>query len=78
MAKDGTARGGPRTGSGRKSKALTDKIADGNPGKRPLTVVDLPEPSSFKGEDMPPVKDYLKAKQKNGKDLCAAEVYEET
>jgi len=33
MAKDGTVRGGPRTGSGRKSKALTDKIADGNPGK---------------------------------------------
>lgn len=27
---------------------------------------------------MPPVKDYLKAKQKNGKDLEAAEIFEET
>ena len=27
---------------------------------------------------MPPVKEYLKAKQKNGKDLCAEEVYKST
>lgn len=74
MAKDGTARGGPRPGTGPKRKALTDKINDG----APAMVIDLPEPSSFEGADMPPVKDYLKAKQKNGKDLCAAEVYEET
>ena len=32
MAKDGTARGGTRAGAGRKSKALVDKIKDGNPG----------------------------------------------
>ena len=29
MAKDGTARGGPRTGAGRKPKALADKVAQG-------------------------------------------------
>ena len=74
MAKDGTNRGGARIGSGRKPKALTDKINDGGM----VTVIDLPEPSAIDGADMPPVKDYLKAKQKSGRDLCAAEVYEET
>ena len=33
VAKDGTARGGPRTGSGRKSKGLAEKLAEGNPGE---------------------------------------------
>lgn len=74
MAKDGTARGGARPGTGPKRKALTDKINDGVSAM----VIDLPEPSSFEGADMPPVKEYLRAKQKNGRDLCAAEVYEET
>lgn len=74
MAKDGTARGGQRVGSGRKSKALTDKIADG----RLNGAMVLPEPTDMKGSDIPPVKDYLKATQKNGKDLCAEEIYIET
>ena len=74
MAKDGTARGGARVGAGRKSKALTDKISDGVGA----TVMELPEPPSFEGEDVPPVKEYLKAKQKNGIDLCAEDVYRET
>lgn len=74
MAKDGTARGGSRIGAGRKSKALTEKIKDG----MSATIIELPEPSSFNGVVVPPVKDYLHAKQKNGKDFCAAEVYEET
>lgn len=34
MAKDGTLRGGARAGSGRKSKALTEKLNNGNPGGR--------------------------------------------
>ena len=34
MAKDGTARGGARAGSGRKPKSLTEKIESGNPGGR--------------------------------------------
>lgn len=74
MAKDGTARGGSRVGSGRKSKALVDKISAGDPA----TVMELPDPPTFEGTDVPPMKEYLRAKQKNGKDLCASDVYEET
>ena len=40
MAKDGTSRGGKRPGQGRPSKALKDKVENGNPGHRPLKVVD--------------------------------------
>lgn len=74
MAKDGTRRGGARVGAGRKSKALTDKIAAGTPA----SVMDLPEPTNLTGVDMPPIKEFLKKKQKDGKDLCAVEVYKET
>ena len=66
MAKDGTMRGGARVGSGRKSKALTEKIDSG----LAATVIDLPEPAEISGEDVPPVKDFLKAAQKSGIDLC--------
>ena len=41
MAKDGTNRGGARIGSGQKKKALIDKIAEGNPGKRKLEVIEF-------------------------------------
>ena len=51
MAKDGTMRGGARVGSGRKSKALTEKIDSG----LAATVIDLPEPEEINGEDVPPV-----------------------
>ena len=74
MAKDGTMRGGQRVGAGRKSKALTDKIADG----RLNGAMVLPEPAEIEGAVVPPVKEYLKAAQKNGKDLCAEEVYRDT
>jgi len=74
MAKDGTRRGGARAGAGRKPKALADKINDGDAAK----VMELPEPVSLIGNKMPPIKEYLKAKQKEGKDLCATEVYTET
>ena len=65
MAKDGTQRGGARIGAGRKSKALTDKISEGESA----AVLQFPE--GLVGVDVPPVKEYLKAKQKNknGKDL---------
>lgn len=74
MAKDGTRRGGARAGAGRKPKALTEKINEGISA----TIIELPETPTMEGVDVPPVKDYLKTKQKNGKDLCAAEVFEET
>lgn len=75
MAKDGTARGGARPGSGPKKKSLTEKISA---GKGNNTVLEFPETPDMDGFDMPSIKDYLKAKQKNGGDLCAAEVYKET
>ena len=45
MARDGTARGHGPSGAkaGRPSKALKDKIENGNPGGRRLTVVELPK-----------------------------------
>ncbi len=79
MAKDGTARGGARPGAGRKPKALSEKIESGNPGGRPLTIV-TPEfdAADLVGVDMPPVKDYMKAKQKDGTTLLAEDIYTET
>jgi len=78
MAKDGTARGGPRAGSGRKSKALTEKLNTGNPGGRKLTVMELPADSDLTGEDMPEIKEYMTERQKNGEEFDAADVFEET
>lgn len=74
MAKDGTARGGARPGSGPKRKPLTDKIKEGKSAK----IIDLPDAPNLEGEDMPPVKDYMKEHQKNGIELCAEEIYKET
>ena len=73
VAKDGTNRGGARIGAGRKPKPLTDKIREG----RSDSAMVLPEPASFYGVDVPPVKEYLKAQQKNGRSLAAAQIFEE-
>ena len=79
ITKDGTNRGGARPGAGRKPKAISEKIASGNPGGRKLTVVDFgDEANNLKGSDMPPVKDYLKARQKDGSTTCAEDIYKET
>lgn len=77
MAKDGTMRGGARPNTGPKKKALTDKIIEGKVSVENSAVV-LPEPVEIEGVDMPPIKEFLKAKQKNGKDMCAEEVYKST
>ena len=71
MAKDGTNRGGPRPGTGPKKKPLIDKINDGGADGEKI----LPQPAEIEGYDIPPVKDYLKAKQKSGKDLCAEDIF---
>jgi len=73
VAKDGTMRGGARIGAGKKPKALHEKIAE---GKDDGAMV-LPNPIDLDGVDVPPVKEYLKATQKNGKAMCAEEVYKE-
>ena len=49
MAKDGTNRGGARIGSGQKKKPLADKIAEGNPGKRKLEIIDFQNTADLKG-----------------------------
>lgn len=78
MAKDGTNRGGARVGAGAKKKPLADKIADGNPGKRKLTVIDFSDTADLEGQPMPEPRAMLSAKQKDGKILGAAEIYEAT
>lgn len=68
--------GGARVGAGRKKKPIADKIADGNPGKRKLTVMEFSDTADLIGTDMPKPNKILSAKQKDGKDLVAAEIYE--
>ena len=72
MAKDGSRRGGARPGAGRKPKALTEKISEDK------TAEVMLEPAELTGADIPPVKDFLKAPQKNGQPLIAEEVYNDT
>lgn len=74
MAKDGTNRGGARIGSGRKPKALSDKLLEG----RIEADIELPQVSDLEGVDMPPVKYYMTATQKAGQEFDAKEVFEET
>lgn len=79
MAKDGTNRGGLRPNSGRKSKAITEKLASGNPGGRKIKAIDTENTvSELDGTEMPPVKEYLKSEQKNGGKTCAEDIYKET
>lgn len=74
MARDGTNRGGPRAGAGRKPKPLFEKIREGTADDAAL----LPEPAQIDGFEMPPVREYMTAKQKSGKDLQASQVFRET
>ena len=69
---------GPKPGSGgRPKKAIADKIMDGNPGGRALTVIDFKDSAAeLEGQAMPKPSDYLSATQKDGSRLCAAEIYE--
>lgn len=77
MAKDGTARGGARAGSGKKKKALSEKIMDGQAVKS-LSVPELDVSDELKGVDMPPVSEYLEAEQHNGIPIKAKMVFERT
>lgn len=70
--------GGARVGSGQKKKALSDKLLEGNPGRRKLTVVEFTDTADLQGEVMPPPREYLSAVQKNGKELLAADIYRTT
>jgi hypothetical protein len=70
--------GGPRIGAGKKSRPLYDKILDGNPGKRPLTVVEFPDAADLTGQGMPPPREFLDKAQSSGKKTLAVEIYETT
>lgn len=78
MAKDGTNRGGARIGSGAKKKPIADKIAEGNPGRRKLTVMEFSNATDLEGYQMPKPNKMLEAVQKDGKKLDAAEIYAST
>ena len=78
MAKDGTNRGGARIGAGAKKKALADKIAEGNPGGRVLTVMEFNNAADLEGVKMPEPNKMLKAVQKDGKTLVAGKIYKDT
>ena len=68
MAKDGTNRGGARIGAGAKKKPLADRIAEGDPGKRELTVIDFTDSTvDLEGQPMPKPSKMLSAKQKTVK-----------
>lgn len=70
---------GPSPGTGgRPRKALADKITEGNPGRRPLTVLDFDGAVELSGADMPPPSQLLSATQKDGSTLQAAEIYKTT
>ncbi len=78
MAKDGTNRGGARPGTGPKRKPLTEKINEGKTKNATVILPALPQPSDLNGDYIPPVKAYMKEKQKDGSSLCAEEVFNET
>ncbi|MDO5390247.1 MAG: terminase [Eubacteriales bacterium] len=79
MAKDGTARGSNiKVGAGRKPKGLAEKLADGNPGGRKLTVIDLPEATDLEGSAVPEPSSYLRTKQKAGGEFDPIQIYTNT
>ena len=69
---------GARVGVGKKKKALADQLLEGNPGKRKLTVLKFPDAANLDGQPMPLPRRYLSAKQKDGSQTLAVEVYEKT
>ena len=79
MAKDGTLRGAAATG--RPKKSLLEKEESGNPGKRKLQVLDIPdnlEGTELDGNEIPPPEEYMLTEQKDGKPFKASVIYEKT
>jgi hypothetical protein len=70
--------GGVRPRTGPKKKALADKILEGNPGGRKLSIIEFNNAIDLKGQLMPPPKSMLSATQKDGEKLIAADIYETT
>lgn len=68
-------RGGKRPGAGRKPKSNLEKVQNGNPGGRKLTMLDIPD---VEGIQMPKPNELLSAKQRDGTELRAKQIYEDT
>lgn len=72
-------RRGPQPGAGgRPKKPLADKIMEGNPGKRKLTVIGFEDTADLEGQPMPKPSELLSASQKDGKPFGADAIYTET
>lgn len=78
LEKDGTNRCGARISAGTKKKPLAEKISEGNPGGRKLTVMEFSDKADLKGLAMPEPNKMLEAVQKDGKTLVASEIYKST
>ncbi len=69
------AKGGQRIGAGRPKKPLAEKILEGNPGKRNITVLDFGVP--LEACELPTPPDYLAEAAKGmGSYPSAAEIFE--
>lgn len=69
MAKDGSNRGGRRTGAGRKPKPLAEKLQEG----KKATALVLPE---LEGVELPDIHEFLSEEQRMG-ELYGKEVFEQ-
>lgn len=72
-------RGGVRPGAGRKKKAISEKILEGNLGHEKMSKLKtLAVTTDIIGADMPPVSEYLKKMTKNTAENIAPQVFEQT
>jgi hypothetical protein len=70
---------GPAKGTGgRPRKTLSEKVSNGNPGKRPLKVISFEDAVDLKGVEMPKPNEVLGGIQRDGTRLQAEEIYKNT
>ena len=74
MSRDGTRRGGPRPGAGRKPRDRDEMALE---GRIEALGVELPS-VALSGRDMPDVHEHLKRAQEDGGQFQAEQVFEET
>lgn len=68
---------GPMKGmGGRPPKALSEKLANGTACYKPFKVI--PAPATYEGVDVPEPNQYIKARQKDGREFYAEEIYRNT
>ncbi|OPZ22285.1 MAG: hypothetical protein BWZ04_00232 [Firmicutes bacterium ADurb.BinA205] len=72
MAKDGTNRGGARTGAGRKKRPLADKLQEGKAAE----TLSMPEKDAFDAPEIEQIKAFLSEDQRMG-ELYGREIFEQ-